>query len=82
MRLNHGMTTLMLSAILLASASAMTGCSTGGVVYDPYRQDYHQWNRGEDRLYRQWEVEGHRNHMDFQRRSPADQSAYRGWRHR
>jgi hypothetical protein len=73
---------LMLSAAVLASASAMTGCASGRVVYDPYRQAYHRWNRGEDRLYRQWEVGGHRNHLDLQRRSPGDQSAYWGWRHR
>jgi hypothetical protein len=82
MRLNHGMIALALSATMLASASAMTGCAGGGVVYDPYRHDYHRWNQGENRLYRQWEVEGHRTHVNFQRRSPGDQSAYWGWRHR
>jgi hypothetical protein len=82
MRLNDGMIALALSATVLASASAMTGCASGGVVYDPYGHQYQRWNRGEDRFYRQWEVEGHRNHMDFQRRSPGDQTAYWGWRHR
>ena len=82
MRLNHGMIALALSATMLVSASAMTGCATGGVVYDPYRREYHRWNRGEDRLYRQWEVDGHRNHVDLQTRTPGDQSAYWGWRHR
>jgi hypothetical protein len=82
MWLNHGMIAPMLSATALASASAMTGCARGGLVYDPYSNDYHRWNRGEDRLYRQWETGTHRHHMDFQRRSPGDQRAYWGWRHR
>jgi hypothetical protein len=53
MRLNGGMIALAVSATVLASASAMTGCASGGVVYDPYRHEYHRWNRGEDQLYRQ-----------------------------
>jgi hypothetical protein len=80
MRLNHGMIALMVSAAALASP--MMGCAGGGVVYDPYRHDYHRWSRGEDRYYRQWELSTHRNHMDFQRRSPGDHQAYWGWRHR
>ena len=82
MRLNHGIFALMLSATALVSASAMTGCASGGLYYDSYGHDYHRWNRGEDRLYRQWEVEGHRNHMAFQRRSPGEQGTYWGWRHK
>ncbi|MEA2722920.1 MAG: hypothetical protein QOH59_691 [Gemmatimonadales bacterium] len=82
MRLNHGIFALMLSATALASAAATTACAGGGVVYDPYRHDYHRWNRGEDRLYRRWEVQGHRGHLDFQRRSAGEQSAYWGWRHK
>ena len=71
---------LMLSAA--AFAMPLAGCSGSGVVYDPYRQDYHRWNRGEDRLYRQWETGSHRGHTDFQRRSPGEQRAYWGWRHK
>lgn len=80
MRLNHGMIALMLSATALALPAA--GCAGGGVVYDPYRNEYHQWNRGEDRYYRQWETGTHRNHMGFNRRSAGEQRAYWGWRHR
>jgi hypothetical protein len=81
MRLNHGMIALMLSATALASASAMSGCASGGLVYDSYSDDYHRWNHDEDRYYRQWESGTHRDHMDLDRRSTADQSAYWGWRH-
>ena len=80
MRLNHGMIALMLSAT--AFALPMTGCAGGGLVYDPYRNDYHRWNRGEDQYYRQWEIGTHRNHMGFNRRSAGEQRAYWGWRHR
>jgi hypothetical protein len=82
MRLNHRMIALMLSATALASASAMTGCASGGLYYDSNRGDYHRWNRGEDGYYRQWESQTHRGHTSFQRRSAADQNAYWGWRHK
>ena len=80
MRLNHGMFALMLSATL-ASASAMTGCAGDGLVYDSYGHQYHRWDRGEQRFYRQWEIGTHRGHMDFHRRDPEDQRTYWGWRH-
>jgi hypothetical protein len=80
MRLNHGMFALILSATALASASAITGCARGALVYDSYGDDYHRWDRDEDGYYRRWEIEGGRDHMDFQRRGPEDQRAYWGWR--
>ena len=79
MRMSHGIIALMLSVTALALP--MTGCAGGDVVYDPYRHDYHRWNRGEDRFYRQWESRTRRNHMDFHRRSLGDRRAYFGWRH-
>jgi hypothetical protein len=82
MRLNHRVIAVMLSATALASASAITACAGGGIVYDPYRHDYRRWNHGEDRFYQEWEIETHRVHMDFNRRSRGDQNAYWGWRHR
>jgi hypothetical protein len=80
MRLNHGIIALMLSATTLASAAAMTGCASGGRYYDSYGHEYHRWDHDEDGYYRQWESEGDRDHMDFDRRTPADQHAYWGWR--
>ena len=80
MRLNHGIFALILSTAALASA--MTGCAGGSLVYDPYWRDYHPWDIGENRFYRQWEIRTHRNHMDFSRRRSEDQRAYWGWRHR
>ena len=79
MRLNHAMIALMLSVTALVLP--MTGCAGGTLVYDPYWNDYHQWGRGENGYYREWEIRTHRNHMDFHRRSPGDQRAYWGSRH-
>ena len=78
MRLNHGVIALLLSATVMASV----GCAGSGVYYDPYGHDYHRWSRGEDRLYRQWEVGNHRNHLALNRRSAGEQRAYWSWRHR
>ncbi len=80
MRLSHGIIALMVSATA-ALALPIMGCAGGDVVYDPYRLDYHRWDRGEDRFYRQWEFRTNRNHMDFYRRSPGDQRAYWSARH-
>jgi len=82
MRLNHGVMALMLSATVLASASAMTGCAGSSLVYDSDWRDYHRWDPDENRYYRQWEIGTDRDHMAFQRRSTGDQRAYWGWRHR
>ena len=82
MRLNHGMLALMLSATALVSPLTMTGCFSSGMMYDPQGRDFHRWNAGDNRLYLRWEIQTHRNHMDFYRRNQADRSAYWGWRHR
>ena len=81
-RMHRGIFALMLSAGALVSASAMSGCAGDGLVYDTYRHDTHRWNHDDDRFYRRWEIETHRAHADFRRRSPGDQQAYWGWRHR
>jgi hypothetical protein len=81
MRLNHGMIALMLSVTALASAAAMTGCATDGLVYDTDGRDYHLWDPGENRLYLGWEIQTHRGHLDFHRRSYGDRREYWGWRH-
>ena len=82
MRLNHRVIAVMLSATVLAPVSAITACAGGGTTYDPYRYDYRRWNHDEDRFYQEWEIETHRHHLDFNRRSAGDQRAYWSWRHR
>jgi hypothetical protein len=82
MRLSYRWRGLVVSAGVLASTFAAPACASGGVFYDSYGRDYHRWNRAEDRFYRQWELDGHRPHKDFSRRSAAEQDGYWGWRHR
>jgi hypothetical protein len=80
--MHQGIIALMLSAGALVSTSAMSGCGGNGFVYDTYWQDSHRWNHDDERFYRRWEIETHHAHRDFRRRSPSDQQAYWGWRHR
>jgi len=77
---------IMLAATALASIGAISGCAGGvGVryrVYDPYRSDYHVWDRNEGVYYNQWAVETHRDpHRDFRKLKPEEQSNYWKWRH-
>lgn len=81
MQLTHRMTALMMAATLLISGT-ITACASGGRYYDPYGHDYHQWNRGEERSYRQWESASHRSHVSFGRRNADEQHSYWNWRHR
>ena len=49
--------------------------------YDRQHKDYHNWNEGEDRSYRIYLGEQHREYRDFSRNSRAQQQAYWNWRH-
>ncbi|MGB7263941.1 MAG: hypothetical protein WBC92_00405 [Terracidiphilus sp.] len=69
-----------LLAAVFASPVLMTGCAVHARVYDPYYHDYHAWGT-EDGYYVQWEHNTHRDHMDFNKRSAADQKQYWDWRH-
>ena len=70
-----------LMAVAISSPALLSGCSGHVRVYDSYHHDYHTWNRGEDGYYTRWEGDTHRDHMDYGKRSPADQQAYWDWRH-
>jgi len=80
MRVSHRMMDLTLCAAGLASLLAMAGCAARG-LYASSGDEYYGWNAGEDRYYRRWELETHRDHLAFNRRSPDEQRAYWGWRH-
>ena len=45
-------------------------------------QDYHTWNSNEDRAYRAYLTEQHRDYRDFNRTSRSQQQQYFAWRHK
>jgi hypothetical protein len=66
---------------------AISGCAGTSIgvryrVYDPYRSDYHVWDRGEGVYYNQWTNETHRDsHRDFRNLNSKEQTDYWKWRH-
>jgi len=70
-----------LVAFVAAPVIAAACTSTPNRVYDPYYNDGHPWTRDEDRFYRNWEEETHRQHVDFDHRIASEQHAYFDWRH-
>ena len=50
-------------------------------TYDPYRHDYHRWDRREERAYRAYLAERHRAYVMYQRQRLAERRAYWRWRH-
>ena len=51
------------------------------VYHDADHHDDHHWDSHEDRAYRIWLKEHHRNYVDFARMRAEDQRAYWAWRH-
>jgi len=49
--------------------------------YDRQGKDYHTWNNNEDRAYRQYLGEQHRDYRDFHRTNRNQQQQYFNWRH-
>jgi tRNA(Phe) wybutosine-synthesizing methylase Tyw3 len=68
-------------ALALATPVMISGCEGRVRVYDAEYRDYHVWNGHERVYYQRWEVENHRNHMDFDRRSEEEKREYWKWRH-
>lgn len=50
-------------------------------VFDPYRHDYHSWDRHEQRTYRHYLHERHERYLAYRRQSLAERRAYWHWRH-
>ena len=69
-----------LAAAALALPLAIGACATHR-YYDSDDRVYHRWNHDEVVFYQRWEVETHRPHVDFDRRSDDDRRAYWRWRH-
>lgn len=49
--------------------------------YDKENRDYHTWNNQEDRAYRVYLGEQHRDYSEFRREKPDRQREYFRWRH-
>lgn len=49
--------------------------------YDRNGKDYHTWNNNEDRAYRQYLGEQHRDYREFNRTNRSQQQQYFTWRH-
>ena len=50
-------------------------------VYDRAHNDYHNWDDNEDRSYRQYLGERHREYQPFAEGNAKQQRAYWNWRH-
>jgi hypothetical protein len=80
---------LFLTAALTASAAHKAAAqevvvTTGGDhtrYYDRNHHDYHVWNEGEDRSYRVYLGERHRDYREFHLTTSKQQSDYWNWRH-
>lgn len=80
MRHGHGAVTL---PVMVLYVGLMLGaaCAPPPRYYDAAYGDYHTWNQPEVGFYAQWEVETHRPHQDFGKRSAGEQKEYFTWRH-
>ncbi|HUJ30974.1 MAG TPA: hypothetical protein VLY23_06810 [Candidatus Acidoferrum sp.] len=72
---------ILLVAALMGPPVILSGCAARVRVYDPEYHDYHHWDHHEVVYYQQWEVDTHRNHVDFDHRSADEQNEYWKWRH-
>jgi hypothetical protein len=78
--------TAALAAPLVATTNALAAeeSATATIrirVYDPFRHDYHAWDRNEQRAYRAYLAEHHRSYIAYRRQRIAQRRAYWRWRH-
>jgi hypothetical protein len=71
---------LLLAAALLVPVGNV-GCAARVRVYDRDHDDWHNWNRDEDRDYRRYLSQRHEQYRDFQSLGGDEQNAYWNWRH-
>jgi len=78
---------LFLTAALTASVAPKAAAQEVVVTtdhhryYDRYHKDYHTWNDGEDRSYRVYLGEQHRDYREFRLTTRRQQDNYWAWRH-
>jgi hypothetical protein len=77
--------TATLALPMVAPAAALAGGRVNTTVtlriYDPFRRDYHVWDRHEERAYRGYLAERHRSYVRYGRQRLAERPAYWRWRH-
>jgi hypothetical protein len=49
--------------------------------YDPTYKEYHNWNANEDRAYRMYLEQNHRDYAEFPKTKTTEQTEYWKWRH-
>jgi hypothetical protein len=71
------------SLVLVVALGMTAGCAAGvGLnVYDEPHRDYHRWNSGEERSYRAYLAEQHREYRPFGKIERPEQDKYWDWRH-
>ena len=69
------------SVLLVVALAGSTGCLARVRVYDEPRRDYHRWNDGEERAYRVYLGERHREYREFARLERREQEEYWAGRH-
>jgi hypothetical protein len=62
--------------LALAMVVGLAGCAT----HHGYYEGGGRWSDGEVVYYNQWEVETHRQHVDYAQRKEDEQRAYWSWR--
>ena len=50
-------------------------------IYDPYRRDFHVWDRHEQEEYRAYLYAHHRPYVTYQRQRDGERRNYWRWRH-
>ncbi len=73
--------TMLAAALFLFLIVVSLGCAARVRVFDEEHRDYHHWDRGEVVYYQRWDVDTHRDHRDFGRRSDEEKKEYWNWRH-
>jgi hypothetical protein len=72
---------ILVGATLTASVATKAEDHRDRRYYDRDAHDYHTWNGQEDRAYRVYLGEQHRQYLEFQRNKAAQQRQYFRWRH-
>lgn len=72
------LTAFCVGASLITPAAMMAGDKR---YYDRDGHDYHTWNNQEDRAYRVYLAEQHREYREFGKTKAVEQREYFKWRH-